>query len=120
MQIKTYILTDRDCKNKEIKEQRNNKIYQIYINEEYGYVNKRVYDLYESIKNCNNVKMFVSDYWDFEESILVCIKLYFKNIYKNICKNANKKTNNKPIKKIHDKNAEDKEFTKKLGAVLDN
>lgn len=114
LKIQTYIVTDRDCKNEYIEEKINNKIYITYMNQKYGYVDKRVYNLYESLKDCNNVKIFVSDYWDFEESILVCIKLYFKNIYKNICKNANKKTNNKPIKKIHDKNAEDKEFTKKL------
>lgn len=118
LQIKTYILTDRDCKNKEIKEQRNNKIYQTYVNEEYGYVNKRVYDLYESIKNCNNVKIFVSDYWDFEESILVCIKNNFQETYTSIGKSYSN-DENKPIEKIHDENRE-KEFIKKLLYMRDN
>ncbi|ADG71972.1 ATP-dependent nuclease [Brachyspira murdochii] len=112
LQIKTYILTDRDCKNKDIKEQRNNKIYQTYVNKEYGYVNKRVYNLYESIKNCNNVKIFVSDYWDFEESILVCLKNHFKKIYISISK-SNSNDKDKLTEKVQDENL-DEEFTKKL------
>lgn len=121
LQIKTYILTDRDCKNKYIEEIRNKKIYITYTNKEYGYVDKRVYDLYETIKNCdcNNVKIFVSDYWDFEESILVCIKNNFQETYTSIGKSYSD-DENKLIKKIQDENLEDEEFSKKLLYMREN
>ncbi|OEJ15282.1 chromosome segregation protein SMC [Brachyspira hampsonii] len=120
LQIKTYILTDRDCKNK-YEEIRNNKIYITYTNKEYGYVDKRVYDLYETIKNCdcNNVKIFVSDYWDFEESILVCIKNHFQKTYISI-NEINSKNKDKLIQKIQDENLKYEEFTKKLVYMREN
>ncbi|WIH81411.1 ATP-dependent nuclease [Brachyspira pilosicoli] len=109
LQIKTYILTDRDCKY--------NNITKCCI-EDNTYADERVNNLYKSIKDCNNVKIFVSDYWDFEESILVCLKNNFQETYTSIGKSYSN-DENKPIQKIHDENRE-KEFIKKLLYMRDN
>ncbi len=85
LNIQTYILTDRDC-NKNEKEyvNKNGKYKKNYKDENGEYVCERVKNLKNSFDNYSNIKIFVSDYWDFEESILFCIKNKYCDMYNNM------------------------------------
>lgn len=100
LNIKTYILTDRD--------------YNRGCNDD---TCERVKNLINNFNKNNNVMIFVSDYWDFEESILICLKKNYNEIYNSI---KESKSDEIDIETYNTHFKQDKTFIRKLEYMRSN